>query len=78
MASNTLADIPAMGYGTWKISKSVAANAVYEAIKFAGVSSVILLLNSSGHILCNFIIRYVTLIALVIMAMKSRFNVITS
>jgi hypothetical protein len=31
-------EIPAMGYGTWKISKSVASIAVYEAIKFAGVS----------------------------------------
>ena len=33
-----LVQIPAMGYGTWKISRSVASTAVYEAIKLAGVS----------------------------------------
>eukprot|EP01035_Chromulina_nebulosa_P031393 gene31393-41851_t len=30
-------EIPAMGYGTWKIARSVASIAVYEAIKFAGI-----------------------------------------
>lgn len=38
-ASSSSSEIPAMGYGTWKIARSVASIAVYEAIKFAGVSS---------------------------------------
>ena len=39
MAAAAVLEIPAIGYGTWKIARSVASIAVYEAIKFAGVSS---------------------------------------